>query len=368
MLSKHTLFYDIYSKFCCVQLLTTPLSTYHCNGGQVPQNNPAYRLKTKFDLYTGLYDKGHFYKAQKCYWTLNRVVRKLSLKRKVKHNMDEDLCGSPLVPRFTIELLQDNCIYKFSIHDLMHILKTSLLSVTNNWYPCPKMPRNPFTNKEFDKTHLYSIYAFAFAYCPRLLINQLILAFLKADFDVSQFSNQNQTLLLHNYIETLVAKDTHITVDIVADILLMIKIYSNPFAPIEIQSTIYKKTLFSVFRPYLRLYYKTKLLCCNKSEKMLRRGLRNFALFNPLFGHTYYDYATKKIEVDTRCLSCGDFTEDNCLFDTFAKIRGGSETLCLPPIQGVYYFPKKIHVLEKTVLRVLPNGELFELEIENDAE
>lgn len=371
MLSRNTLFYYIYNNEQQQHSRTTAF-TYHCNGGSIPQNNKAYQIKAKFDFYTRLNDKDPFQTAQKHYWCINLFFHRISLKRKVKYNVTEDLYGSPLVPRFTIELLQDNCVYLFSVQDLIRIIKTSLSAVANSWYPNPKMPCNPYTNKEFDKTHLHSIYAFAYAYCPRLLINSILLmAFQKSEFNLNVFSKNNHRLLLELFIDTLVAKDTTITVDLIGDILLMIKMHGNPFTPIEIQSAIDKKTLYLVFRPYLRLFYKITFLKCETSLTMLKRGLRNFALFNPLFGHTYYDFATKKVEVDVRCLSCGDFTEDNCVFDAFLKVRGHNETLCLPPIEGVYYFPPKIHVLEKTVLERLPSAsriELFDEDLDNEDE
>lgn len=364
---KNNLFYIFYNAYDIRQQIVSSTFTNYSDCGIVPQTNKAYEIKAKFDIFKCLQDKTAFQKAQQHYWLLCRFFKKLSLKNKVKHSVEEDLYGSPLVPRFTIELLQDGCVYKFSIHDLIRIIKTSLSAVTNNWYYDPKMPCNPYTNKEFEKHHLYSIYVFTFTYCPRLLINsELLLKFQKSDFNLTVFIKQNQRILTELFIDTLVSKDTTITIDIISDILLMIKMYCNPFTPIEIQSTISKNILFNVFRPYLRLFYKITFLKCDISLARLKRGLRNFALFNPLFGHTYYDFATKKIEVDVRCLSCGDFSEDNGLFDEFAKIRGSSNTLCLPPIKDVYYFPPKIHVLKKTLLERVPNMTPIQLFNDDD--
>jgi len=341
-------------------LAKSPLLQYHTNGGKLPHNKMDYQIKHKFEFFATQSNKDIFCKAQKTFWVLYRFIKKLSLRKKVKYNVSEDLYGTPLVPKFTIELVQNNCVYRFSIHDLLSIIKTALSTVVYSWYPNPKMPCNPYTNQIFEKHHLYSIYCFAFLQTPRQLINQLLLAFLRANFCLETFKTKNNKMLLEIFINSMVAKDIPITVDVVADILLMIRTCSNAFTPIEISTRIDKETLYNVFRPYLRLFYKYKFLQCTQSLEMLKRGLRNFSLFNPLFGHLYYSYETRKIEVDVRCLSCGDFSENNSVFDTFIKLRGQNSSLHLPPIPNAYYYPKKIHKLERTVLKIFARDDLYE--------
>ncbi len=380
MLSANTFFYKIYNTLSMApaeqpsaleqeqKQKQSPLIQYHTNGGTLPQNNAAYRLKQKFEVFATQSNKDVFCKAQKTFWTLFRFFRKLSLSKKVKYNVSEDLYGAPFVPRFTIELVQNNCIYQFSIHDLLHIIKTSLSAVVSNWYPNPKMPCNPYTNQVFEKHHLYSIYCFSFLQTPRLLINQLLIAFLRAKFCLETFKKNNHKMLLEMFINTLVAKDIPVTVDVIADILLMIKTYRNVFVPIDIDARIDKKTLYTVFRPYLRLFYKYKFLQCTQSLEMLKRGLRNFALFNPLFGHIYYSYETKKVEIDVRCLSCGDFSENNSVFETFIKLRGHDNTIFLPPIKNAYYYPKKAHKPERPELKIFSRDAIYEPPRNEEAE
>jgi hypothetical protein len=220
----------------------------------------AHRLKYKYDFFTS--DVDAFNKAQKIYWTLTRFFRGLSLRKKIKYSVAEDLYGVPLVPAYTIELVQDNCVYRFSIHDLFHIIKTSLSAVLFNWYPNPKMPCNPYTNKMFGTHHLYSIYCFAFMQAPRLLVNQMLIAFLRAEFHLDTFKTKNHNMLLEMFINTMVAKDIVVTNDVVADIILMLELCCNPFAPLNINARIEKPTLYNIFRPYLRLFYKYKFLKC----------------------------------------------------------------------------------------------------------
>ena len=361
MLSKYNLFYNFYKYLdpTVNSCLHSPLLTYHKNGGDIPKNNLKYRIKMKYEFFKGLYDTTVFNKAQRLYWTLSRFIYKLSLKCKVKNSMDTDLYGSPLQPRFTIELLQDNCIYKFSIHDLIKIIKTSLSHVVFKYYPSPKMPRNPFINKVFDYTHLYSIFVFAMLNTPIAITKPILILFLYADFDLKVFTEKNHKFLLDLFISTMVDKDVPVTVDLIADILLMIKTCQNPFAPINIHQSIDKNTLFKIFRPYLRLFYKHRFLHCSISHNELKRGLRNFSLFNPLFGQKYFDLKTKKFDIDVRCLNFGDFSEDGT-YENIANVRGCNKTLCLPPISDVYYLPKTFYNLNKPELSRIPNDVFVE--------
>jgi hypothetical protein len=227
------------------------------------------------------------------------------------------------------------------------------------------MPCNPFINKAFDKTHLYSIFVFAMLNTPRAIIKPILVLFMNADFDLKVFTDKNHKFLLELFISTMVDKDVPVTVDLIADILLMIKTCCNPFAPIFIHQSIDKNTLFKIFRPYLRLFYKYRFLHCSVSHNALKRGLRNFALFNPLFGHKYFDLKTKKFYIDVRCLNFGDFSEDGT-YENITNVRGCNNTLSLPPVSDVYYLPKTFYNLNKPELNRISDDVLFEPTDDND--
>ena len=285
------------------------------------------------------------YEAQRIYWTLKRFARRT--KKYVIYSANDDLYGAPLIPKYTIELIQDNCVYKFSIHDLVKIIQSDLLTIVHG-YPFPKFPRNPYINKDFNLYHIVSIYVFMWAYTPRLVYNPVLRAFYKADFDLHAFKENNQKMLASKCVEAMVPKDASVSTEILYDIVHMLKTYCNPFATLFISNKINTSELYKVFRAFLHLYYQHRLL--HHDSTVLRKALLGFVLYNPMFGRDYYDYATKKYGVDTRHLCIRD-----CIYvsDVLAK----SEANMLKPIGNVYYLPIHRHKLTRTVLTRVDRNE-----------
>lgn len=286
-----------------------------------------------------------FYKAQRIYWILQRFAKRF--KKYVTYSVNEDLYGAPLVPRTTIELIQDNCIYKFSVHDLVRIIKSALLTIVHEC-PCPQYPRNPYTNVEFNDTHLLSIYAFIWAYTPRLAYDAVIQAFHASNFNVTLFASQNRKLLSLKCVEAMVPKDAEVTPDMVQLIVNMISIYINPFIPWFISNNICRKLLYKIFRPYLHMYMLHRVL--NHSTTLLKKALNGFFLYNPMFGRDYYSFETKTYNVDTRHLGIRD-----CIYvyDVLAK----NETNILEPLNHVYYIPTHRRKLTRTILTRVGRNE-----------
>lgn len=290
-----------------------------------------------------------FVQSQKTYWTLKRFARRL--KKYVTYSANEDLYGSPLIPKYTIELIQDDCIYKFSVHDLVNIIKSALLTVVHG-YPNPKYPRNPYTNKDFNIYHLLSIYVFMWAYTPRLVYNNVIRGFYKANFNLNTFKNENIKLLAIQCVESMVPKTVAVTAEIEHDILHMLLRYSSPYAKIYISKLINKNILYQIFRPYLRLYYQHRLL--NANSKILKNALLGFSLYNLSFGRNYYDFEKKQIYVDMRHLG---FRDSLYVYKVLAK----QESNVLKPIENVFYYPLHRYNLTRTILTRVDRNEIFTL-------
>ncbi len=312
-------------------------------------------LTNKYHDDSSLYDKYKlpldiaFIQSQKTYWTLNRFAKRI--KKRVVHSANEDLYGTPLSRKYTIELIQDNCIYKFSIHDLVNIIKSGLLTVVHG-YPNPTYPRNPYTNKEFDIIHMLSIYTYMWAYTPRLVYNDVLQGFYKANFNLHAFTHNNRKLLSIKCIEAMVPKNAIVTTEIIQDILQMLSVCSNPFINIRINKRMNKNEFYNIFRPFLKLYYQHRLLNC--SSTLLKKSLIGFALWNPMFGRDYYDYNTKQMNIDTRHLNIRDCMH---MYNVLAK----DDSNMLKPIDNVYYFPLHQYNLTKTVLTCYDGKEYFTL-------
>jgi len=274
-------------------------------------------------------DLGLLYKVQRIYWTLKKFAR--HLKKHVVYSANEDLYGAPLVPKQTIELIQDNCIYKFSIHDLVRIIRASLLTIVHG-YPCPKSPRNPYTNNQFDFYHLLSIYVFIWSYAPRLYYDAIISGYFKARFNLETFTENNRKLLSLKCVEAMVAKDVPVTDEIVADIGHLLATYRNPFINMYISRRLNRGVFYKIFRPYLRLYYKFRVLQCEESKSLLKKALFGFFLYNPMFGREYYYNTDSKVYIDVRYAG---FNECIHIYTTLGK----SENNMLREIPGVKYIP-----------------------------
>jgi hypothetical protein len=98
---------------------------------------------------------------QKTYFALSRFINIYKQKNIYKkYDCDTDLNLTPLKQlnqRNIIQLVENDTVYKFSIYDLIKIIKNSLHS---NKYLIVKTkhPSNPYTNKPFSTHNLYNIY------------------------------------------------------------------------------------------------------------------------------------------------------------------------------------------------------------------
>jgi hypothetical protein len=291
-----------------------------------------------------------FFNAQHKYWIMMRFMRRVILRKYIKYQANEDLYGTPLQSKYTVELIHNKCIYKFSIHDLMRIIVSALTTCVHG-YPSPKQPRNPYINKEFNYCQLLSIYVFAQTYAPRLLYEPIIMAYYRACFNINAFTNVNRRLLSIKCIEALVSKDLVVTTETIYHIVEMLNNCCNVFAKIQISKLADKQVLYNIFRPYLHLYYEYRMLQLKHSLKILKKALLRFALYNPMFGRDYYNFTEKKWHVDLRCMNIQDYL--NVVFKEISQSY-------LQPIKNVYYMPKVKYDNPKTELVYMPRDAIYE--------
>ena len=103
-----------------------------------------------------------FSDTQKHIMSLYKFKRICLNKTKKYLNEPQDLqfnLLSELPKKHTIDILQSNIKYQFSIFDLIRIINTSL-SYEYNFFTDPKKIKNPWNNNPFSIATLYNIYFF----------------------------------------------------------------------------------------------------------------------------------------------------------------------------------------------------------------
>jgi hypothetical protein len=177
------------------------------------------------------------------------------------------------------------------------------------------------------------------------------------------FTENNSKLLSLKCVEALVAKDVPVTDEIIADIGYILTTYRNPFIYAHISRRLNRGVFYKIFRPYLRLYYKFRVLQCEQSISLLKKALFGFFLYNPMFGREYCVTSPfaetllgNKVYIDVRYAG---FNECIHIYTTLGK----SQDNMLGAIPGVKYIP--LHTdnitIEKPVFSRAPSVPLVHM-------
>lgn len=321
---------------------------YQDIGNTPTVTEPLFFIRMKFSKFGLLTEDGvnKFNKVQRLYHILLRFVNRCKIRRHKVYDSEEDLCMVPfssIDPRKIMNIIHNKCIYRFNIHDLINILHTSL---TNQHFmvPMPVAPKNPYTNLEFKKHHIINI--FVRMWELKIKMRPILYYYFQCNFSIPHFKNRHRVLLCDTAIDSYLSRESQMTTDTVLDVLNLLQSYSNPFLQINVHPCFPSKRLYAIFRPYLKLYYKMRLLNCSVSEEKLRHGLCCFSLFNPYFGKKFVreDSSTS---FDDRHLEYNDFTEGAfyelrklSVFELVKKFRNDSNNLfsiSIPPLKNVRY-------------------------------
>lgn len=320
---------------------------YQTDGSEIV-SEPLFFIRMKFAKFSLLTETGleQFRKIQRLYHILQRFVIRCKIRRFKKYDVDEDLCLVPfdsIDPRKILNIIHDKCIYRFNIHDLINILTTSL---TNQFFmiPDPSIPKNPYTNINFERHHIINM--FVRIWELKIKMRPLLYYFFQCNFSIEVFKYRNRILLSDMAIDSYLSKESVASTDTLHDIINLIQTYSNPFLRINIHPNFPAKQLFRIFRPYLKLYYKMKLHGCPVLEEKLRHGLCCFGLFNPYFGRKC-ELDEGKFGYDDRHLEYGDFTEgafyelrNMSVFEIVKKYRRNHKNIfcvSIEPLKRVRY-------------------------------
>jgi hypothetical protein len=252
----------------------------------------ANYVKLKFGKYK-LMDqtKPYFYKAQRLFHILSRFVQKLKTRKYKVFNIDYDFRMAPFETKTAIELVENGRVYKFNIYDLINIISASLYQQIHMFIN-PQFPKNPFTNINFAKHNIYNIYIKCIEL--KITIPEIIILFYKSDFNIDLFKEKSKMFLIESSIENYFAIDLSVTGDIIEYIYDMCEPHG-----IKIHEDFPQKELYSIFRPYLKCYFKSKLIAVDTDIVYL---LDCFELYNPFFGKKYITDSNNEIDFDNRHL------------------------------------------------------------------
>lgn len=146
--------------------------------------------------------KDMYMKADTIYFDLLRAIngfKKLIFhwKKKTKkycyYEIDTDLHMTPLSEiknAHCISLLENNTFYQFKIHDLLSIMKTSLLHSTYG-NSTPFVMKNPYTNINFSYANLYNIYFHAI-FNTHVVIHPIIHRYFESEMSLRWFIQHNE--------------------------------------------------------------------------------------------------------------------------------------------------------------------------------
>jgi hypothetical protein len=331
---------------------------------------PVFEIRLKYLKYGELEDEDRdfFYNAQRTYQVLYRFINKIKIKKMRKFDNEYDLCMVPLSslpPKQTIWLFENGIQFHFNVRDLLKIIVSALTS-SFYMFEDAKMPKNPFTNSELSVFQLNLIYT---RLCElKTKIPTVVELFYKAEFDIVVFKRINHSYLIELAIETHYSKDIQITKERIVDVLEMIHDFCTSFMMIRFHKNFPPKIIYEIFRPYLILRARWAAFHCVESKAKMIKGLKLFNIFNPLFGHCYFD-KDGNAGFDDRHIAYGDIFNSNfygsetpAMLDVLIKNRSkyrGFFCISIQPIDDVQYVFMRPHtgfVSEEMVIQEAVQG------------
>ena len=245
------------------------------------------------------------------------------------HNEQIDLNFNPISSMNSnhyITLINNKCKSQFSIFDLIRIIN-SCLSYEINFFPEPKIIKNPWNNKPFSISNLYNIYFFIKK--SNFTIPMLFSRFFESNFNIKHFQNHNQ-FIIKNYI----IDNCHMLTDSrkISYIRNMINTYNkkNKKNKYNIDKKFPSKRLIEVMKkfikPYLLANYSYESDIRIQYKMKINRLLCEFKNKNPLFGRKIISLNIRKIYYISRLL----YEDNKYIFLPFNSYIPKPEFISLP--------------------------------------
>lgn len=229
-----------------------------------------------------------FYKAQRVYRGMSLLARVFKIKRALDYDVQTDLCLNPLselTPSIIHQLFDDDnrTLYNFRMSDLITMI-TTCLSHSPDFFADPQTLRNPYTNIEFTRAQLYSLY-FAVKKSPYVM-PLLFHQYFNVDFDILEFCKLNECYIREYAINAFVRNAS-----IEQKYLQLSKMfvdYRKQLVGIIIHDEFPKKTFVAHFSKHLRDYllecYSLNPTIRHFSKRKLKGELLRFKKLNPNYG------------------------------------------------------------------------------------
>lgn len=254
-------------------------------------------MKNKYETYK-MVNESYFLNAVdkrlfNTYYRINVKValwfkRMLALKyqRKRIYDCDFDLSLQQLRPATTVSLFHHDMLYKFSIFDLMKIIKTALF-YSDYLFIETQVPRNPYNGKEFTYGNFISMYSFMSLIQMRVPIYFEL--FRNCSFCKERFIEKNEPYIKMEIIKEYCMNNDDID-QVYGDIIIMLRNYRTNGLIIHPEYP--KKLVVETFRTYLYRhfvnFYSYNYTLREKYKVQNERGIQRFILKNPTFGRIMY--------------------------------------------------------------------------------
>lgn len=200
----------------------------------------------------------YYVKAKYIYNILNRFVYNYKLKKAINYDYHFDLFGTPLEKyneNQLIDIFQNNTIYKFRITDLLNIIHESLIKC-DGLFPEPKIPKNPYTNINFSKHHLYNL--FYKVNNSHIITPTIFLLFYNSNFSISDFAYKNYPFLKELIIDEFPKNNTSSKLHYEIKCMCNELKYKTMYKYIDIPLTPDQKAKFvKAFSPTLVTWFKS---------------------------------------------------------------------------------------------------------------
>lgn len=203
-------------------------------------------------------------------------------RRRSKIYNTEDLFMNPIDPmqKNVVVILHNNTNYLFRMGELISSIEKSL-SNCSHFFASPLICKNPYTNIPYNKSTLYNIYFYVKE--STFLMPMLFHTYFMTNFNYNEFLLYNEEQINFAYLKTYIETTPFENVfQYVKDMFktFNIKTRINPNFP--------NHTLFTIMKPYLKLYYISSYSINYRIKqitiKILRKKLHEFYEYNPNFG------------------------------------------------------------------------------------
>ena len=204
-------------------------------------------------------------------------------------SVDTDLFMNSLdsfKPNHTFRLLQAGTKYKFRITDLLKIWSIALAHCCS-FRPRPQLPKNPYTNIEFDLGQLANIYLHAKKLDFNIPI--LITLFWQNSLDLEKFRTEGYPMLKEAAVTNYMcdSDDETLFYDIINMISALDGHLSNRNVSMELLPSV-KKSFINDMKPFLKKYLLSKHTCNPLKKRRFKRDvindLKRYFIDHPLAG------------------------------------------------------------------------------------